>query len=101
MRLFILLTLSFLQACIDNTATTEAEQMIARDQACEQQAAVWCGTASMPNSPNSPCVIDYLDNSCLVSHAPIPDDEQNACIDAILHSDTPSIVPDVCVATWI
>lgn len=103
LKLFIFLIISSLQGCanLDASEQTSAHSSsISRDQACEQQAQVWCGTAGQPNAANAPCVIHYLDDHCLAHQSPIDESAQDECINDILTSTTPSTIPESCVATW-
>ncbi len=96
MRHLIALSLT-LAAC----TSEPADSTMPRDQACQEQADAWCGRLGYQGSASG-CHIWYVSQECeghphsntvLLS-------AQDACLDAIATTATPSIEPDACRRTW-
>lgn len=99
----ILIMISMLSGGCPDSGSAADEPMVPREQACLTQGQVWCGAIHQPNDgTHSKCVVDYL-SECLTSSSPIPESEQDACInDILMYLDTapPIDTPDSCAATW-
>jgi len=84
----------FVQAC----ASAPADSTMPRDVACHEQATAWCGRNGYTSEVDG-CHIWYLSQEC-PSWGTVSESLQDACLDAIATTETPSVEPLACRRTW-